>query len=98
MKRNLQVLALAAILSGTQAVANDTFSTGTGEWESIPARQTYADRHAAEIAKSPATKPFPLGSGEYESIPAAETYADRHRNDVVKQPFGSAFPSATESE
>jgi len=95
MKRTTQALVLAALLYGTHAAASGTFPVGTGEWESIPAMETYADRHAYEIANSPSTNPFPVGTGEWESLPAKETFADRHKDQIAQQPFLNPFPVGT---
>ena len=88
MKRIIQGLALAALISTAQASQASAFPPD-GEPTSVPVAWTYADRHAGgpdlRVGSS-----FPP-NGEETSVPVASTYADRHAGESG-QIIGSAFP------
>ena len=77
MKRIIQGLAFAALISGAPAVWSEWNYNDADAGASIPTQSTYADRHASEPVKlkgfaSTANGDVPL------SMPAQSTYADRH--------------------
>jgi hypothetical protein len=87
MKRIIQGLVLATLISTAQA---SPFPADGDADYSLPARSTYADRHAGDRDIGVGS-PFPAG-GESIGLPAKWTYADRHAGDRDMR-VGSAFPA-----
>jgi hypothetical protein len=88
MKRIIQGLALAALVSAAQVSYGSAFPAD-GEPTSVPVAWTYADRHAVGSDQRMGSA-FPA-NGEEKSVPVASTYADRHAGESDRR-VGSAFP------
>ena len=78
MKRIIQGLALAALISSAPAVWSESNFIDADAGSSIPVASTYADRHLTEADKQRPGFDFG-GYQEFGSVlPAKSTYADRH--------------------
>ena len=77
MKRIIQGLAFAALISGAPAVWSAWNFNDADEGSSIPAQSTYADQRAGERARLIGFPSRPAGDVPL-SMPAQSTYADRH--------------------
>ena len=85
MKRIIQAVVVAALLTGAQAQAEDG-AIG------LPSQWTYADRNAAEIAKEVVVSAFPGKAADPVSLASQSTYADQHAAEIAREVVASAFP------
>jgi hypothetical protein len=89
MKRIIQGLTFAALISGAPAVWSEWNFNDADAGASIPARSTYADRHAGEPVQLIGFAWLPKGEA-FLGIPAQSNYAYRHAGEPVQlYGFGS---------
>ena len=91
MKRNINILVLAALLYGAQASAESAFPTPSPDDLPPLSGISYADQRAAELASAPSNDPFPAASPDDVPPLSGETYADRHAADIARQPFSAVL-------
>lgn len=90
MKRIIQAVVVAALVTGAQASSADAFP-GNGDPIVLAPASTYADQHAATIAQGGSNNPFP-GDGEPVVLASAWTYADRNAAAIAAAPSSDPFP------
>ena len=78
MKRTIQALALAALVSAAPAAWSDWNYGDADEGSSIPVASTYADRHLTEADKQRPGSTFGVDADQGSVLPVKSTYADRH--------------------
>jgi hypothetical protein len=82
MKRIIQGLAFAALISGAPAVWSESNFNDADAGSSIPVAWTYADKHLTETDKRRPAFDFG-GTAEFASaLPVTSTYADRHAGEL----------------
>jgi hypothetical protein len=87
MKRIIQSLVLAALISTAQA---SPFPAGAEEVASLPSESTHADRYSG-IADVQTSSAIPAGAEDVASLPPEPTHADRYAGEGDVQ-MGSAIP------
>ena len=90
MKRIIQAMVVAALITGAQAVSADAFP-GNGDPIVLQSEWTYADKNAAGIAQGGSVDPFP-GNGDPVVLASQETHAERHAGEIAQGGLADAFP------